>query len=160
MNRPIKTFSDGSRLEFGPGRIDDWCVYFTEGGRRRVPRDEEYFTQLKHLAQKHTGERIYADFVRIYERTTAWMDEAVLAGISNLAAGYDTHAPVMEKLLTLLYAAMIAEENKTGAVLKKRVKRLGLHQVLLEKLPPKEAAEFSRGKPWREIAAECERRGF
>ena len=62
--------------------------------------------------------------------------------------------------MVVIYAAMVAEENKQFTRLGKRIKRLGVHQLLKEGLSPKEAANWSRGKAWRDLAAECEKRGF
>lgn len=50
---------------------------------------------------------------------------------------------------------MIAEENKRRARLRKRVKRLGVHQPLEEHLALEEAATFSEGKSWEVIDLEC-----
>jgi hypothetical protein len=47
----------------------------------------------------------------------------------------------MELWFTVLYAGMISEENKTNAILKKRVKRLGIHQVLIQNSTPSEAGK-------------------
>jgi hypothetical protein len=55
---------------------------------------------------------------------------------------------------------MVAEENKEKAILRKRVKRLGVHQLLIEERPAKFATSFSRGKKWKRIVIECEVRGF
>lgn len=55
---------------------------------------------------------------------------------------------------------MIAEENKAGTVLGKRIKRLGVHQVLLENISPRIAANFSRGMRAKEIIGECIKRKF
>ena len=66
----------------------------------------------------------------------------------------------MDKYFTIFYAGMIAEENKKHAILKKRIKRLGLHQILIEDADPKYAATFSEGKKWRELDVECTNRGF
>ncbi|MDY0143845.1 MAG: hypothetical protein RBR97_18320 [Bacteroidales bacterium] len=46
---------------------------------------------------------------------------------------------------------MVAEENKEFAILKKRVKRLGMHQLLIEREKPDYAASYSKGKKWREL---------
>jgi hypothetical protein len=62
--------------------------------------------------------------------------------------------------MTFLYAGMVAEENKEGAILRKRIKRLGVHQLLIEERQAIYAENFSRSKPWREIAVECDVRGF
>jgi hypothetical protein len=55
---------------------------------------------------------------------------------------------------------MIAEENKDKAILKKFIKRLGVHQVLIEKHDPVLAANYSKGKKWQVLKLECESRGF
>lgn len=55
---------------------------------------------------------------------------------------------------------MIAEENKDYAILKKRIKRLGMHQILIEKISPEKASNFSRGRNWRELDKICKEYGF
>jgi hypothetical protein len=52
---------------------------------------------------------------------------------------------------TVIYAGMVAEENKKNAKLKKRIKRLGMFQVLIEKKSAEYAANFSKGKKWKEL---------
>jgi len=161
MKRIIKTFASGRVLEFDAGKFDDWCIYLNEpGGQRTAPKDVEYFARLQELAEKHGAGKIYKDFVAIYQRTTAQLDAAVLNSISMLSKNYSADAAGIEELLTIVYAGMVAEENKKGAMLKKRIKRLGLHQVLLEKLDPEKAAGFSKGKSWRELDDECRARKF
>ena len=61
---------------------------------------------------------------------------------------------------SVLYMAMVSEENYRNTKLGKRLKRLGVHQFLIEGMPVVDAANWSRGKRWREIAAECEKFGF
>jgi len=55
---------------------------------------------------------------------------------------------------------MIAEENKEGAILKKRIKRLGVYQVLIEGVSPKVAARYSRGLGADYLDKVCYYRGF
>ena len=57
-------------------------------------------------------------------------------------------------------AGMIAEENKVNMILKKRIKRLGVYQVLMDNFPPSEAANFSKGKGWRELDSIMKAKGF
>ncbi len=158
--RFIKAFADGSQLEFDHGHFDAWCIYLRQGQHRYAPKDSEYFQRLKDLSQIHGSQQIYADFVQIYQVTKAQLNPKILAGITRLAQPYGKDAEEMDKLLTLLYAGMVAEENKTKAILKKRIKRLGLHQVLLDNIPPAIAAHYSRGKSWRVLDKECQQRGF
>ena len=62
--------------------------------------------------------------------------------------------------MAVLYSGMIAEENKNKAILKKRVKHLGMYQVLILGIPAKEAAKFSYGKSWRELDSIMREYGF
>lgn len=159
--RLILRLADGGVLEFGPGNFDDWCVFVTRAGQPPLaPADREYFTELRALATRHGNYRIYEDFKQVYDSTGPAVDEVVLRLIAVQAAGYRRDAAEAERLLAILYAGMVAEENKAGAKLKKRIKRLGVHQVLIEGLPPEVAADFSRGRPWPELDEECRRRGF
>jgi hypothetical protein len=41
---------------------------------------------------------------------------------------------------------MVAEKNKDKAIFKKYIKRLFVHQVLIEKIPAEIAANYSRRK--------------
>ncbi len=157
----IRSFRDGSVLEFGAGRFDAWCVYLTRPGRPRYPpRDVDYFAQLRSLALRHGAQLLYADFLAIYHRTTRQASPHVLEMIYHMANAYDDDALEADILLSILYAGMIAEENKRRSRLRKRVKRLGVHQVLFEGLAPEEAATFSKGKPWEVIDLECTVRHF
>ena len=160
MGVVIKNFPDGSIIEFDIGKFDSWCVYLTEGESRTTPRDVDYFRDLKTLANKHGADKIYCDFVTIFDATTKIIDQSLLATITTLSKQYDNADLRIDKLFTIIYASMLAEENKQHAVLKKRIKRLGLHQVLIEGATPEYAATFSKGKRWRELDAECTSRGF
>jgi hypothetical protein len=157
----IRRFADGTTLAFGRGLFDDWCVLLTNAKvANYAPRDTEYFTRLGELAAEHGAPTLYRDFVRVYERTSAQLDPGVLDLISEIAAAYSANAHKAELLFALLYATMVAEENKRKAILKKRVKRLAIHQILLENLPIGLAVEWSKGKRWYELDRECRKRGF
>jgi hypothetical protein len=158
--RLLKEFPDGSRIEFGRGNFDEWCVYVTRPSQpRTAPLDTEYFSTLRELHVQFP--RLHDDFVEVFERTTAEAEVGLLTRISEIASQYPPPARTeIDILLTTLCAAMIAEENRAHAPLGKRIKRLGVHQVLVEKMPVEEAAVFSRGKPWRELEKLCQARGF
>jgi len=55
---------------------------------------------------------------------------------------------------------MIAEENKASAVLKKRIKRLGMYQVLIQNMDPNVAANYSKGKKFAELSPLMQSYGF
>lgn len=162
MPRPIKTFADGTSLEYDAGQFDDWCVYLrsADGQQRRALRDVHYFTRAHLLSQTHGVDVFYADFVTVYDATTGTMTDEIHRMIDGLSEKYGDDALHADKTLTALYATMVAEEVKENAVLKKRIKRLGLYQVLFEDLTVEEAAVFSKGKKVRELAPLCQARGF
>ena len=148
MSKLIKQIGD-TTISFGLGSFDEFAVYLETDGTRFAPRDSEYFSRLLELSDIYGAEKIYEDFVRIYDKTTKELDPSVLMYISDISLEYKEHTSEIDQLFTILYAGMIAEENKEGAILKKRVKRLGLHQVLHKILTPEEAANCSKGVPWK-----------
>jgi hypothetical protein len=155
----IATLLDGSQLVFSQGRFDNWCIYHIRNGLRHAIRDEEVFS----LMQKYTGSiqrfSLYRDFLAVFNRVGSSVNGAVIEHITRMAMQYE-NAREVQFILTFLYAGMVAEENKDKAMLKKYMKRLGVHQVLVEMMPPKMAANYSRQKKWQELKLECDARGF
>ena len=163
MSRLIKIlkYSD-SRIVFDKGSFDEWCVYIEDSsGSKYAPLDVEYFSELQKISKKYGSSKVYNDFVKIYELTSSEIDNRVLSLIDKIVNTYDIEdRPAIEKWFTVIYAGMIAEENKQGAILKKRIKRLGMYQVLLEGIDPKKAANFSKGKRWTELDILMRQKGF
>lgn len=157
----ITTFPDGGTLEFDHGQFDGWCVFLTRpGDQRYAPSDVEYFAAAVRLAKRHGAERLYRDFTAIYERTGQSIDHHLIAEIRTMASAYGRDSLLVEIILAMLYAGMVAEENKRHAPLGKRIKRLGVHQILRLQMPVEEAAAYSRHKSWRALATECTAYGF
>ncbi len=88
------------------------------------------------------------------------IDVNILNSITTIAGAYRNDAVEMDIWLTVIYGGMVAEEKKAKMILKKRIKRLGIHQVIIENMQPHIAANFSRGKKWRELDALVRERGF
>jgi len=158
----IKRFANGAFLEYARGNFDDWCVYLTSpNGSRRPPRDTDYFQTIKDIAVKYGANRVYADYVSIYDITGNKVEEEVLNQITLIANKYDADDVLkVDILFSILYLAMIAEERKANTRLGRRIKRLGIHYLLFEGASITQAANFMRGMNWRKIAALCEERGF
>jgi len=155
------TMTNGSKISFGRGRFDEWCIYVErvteEDEKYFFPLDSWYFTELARIDTQQPGP--YEDFVKIYDMTTKDIDDNVIKLIRELSVKYD-ESDLVELIYGILYAGMIAEENKEGTKLGKRIKRLGMYQTLVDKIDPNEAANFSRGMRWQKIDEECEQRGF
>ena len=161
MLRRINNLSNGSFLEFDSGCFDGWCVFVTNPGTKRfAPTDVHYFTRLKVISEMFGPRKVYDDFVVIYNRTSKNIDPKVFDLILVLSKFYDDNSAEIELWFNVLYAGMIAEENKENAILKKRIKRLGVHQVLIDGISPEMAAVFSKGKKWKELDEIMKSKGF
>lgn len=158
--RQICVLGGKTPVSFGKGTFDDWCVYVERPNKLWVPKDYQYFSDLLILADVKAKELIYADFVAIFEGTRNFVDPSVLEQIRIISKTYGHMSWKAERVFTIIYAGMIAEENKEKAPLGKRIKRLGVHQVLIENISPDEAAHFSRDKKYAELNSLCRERGF
>ena len=161
MGQIIKKFDNDFFLEYDRGKFDDWCVYLTNSaGQRYAPRDIDYFNQIKHFAKKYGKLKIYNDYVKIYNLTKKTVEEANLSAITEIASSYGEDATEIDIIFSILYMAMIAEERKENTRLGKRIKRLGIHMLLIEDYSTEYSANFTRGKKWLEIDELCRERGF
>ena len=159
--RFINMIRERHLVEYDDGKFDNWCIYLKRyNSRRYPPHDTEYFSVLQELGDKYGHKRIYDDFVKIYSATSKHIDNETLRLISVLSENYNADAEEIEIWFTVIYAGMIAEENKQYTRLGKRIKRLGMHQTLIDKLSPLIAANFSRGKAWRELDIIMKAKGF
>ena len=162
MSKLIKDLANNRKVIFDTGNFDDWCVYVVEGnGTKKAPFDIEYFSDLKQLSSNYLNDKIYDDFVHIYDKTTSTIDSDVIKLIDDIVTTYNIEdQAIIEQWFSVLYARMVAEENKQFAVLKKRIKRLGMHQTLKLNFLPQVAANFSKGKKWRELDTVMHALGF
>ena len=153
MSTLVKSLRCNRRVVFDKGKFDGWCVFIIdEFGRKYAPRDIQYFTELKKIALNYPKDKVYDDFLTIYYQTTHALNKSVLCLIDSIVETYSVpDRAEVEKWFTVVYAGMVAEENKENAILKKRIKRLGIYQVLKLGLSPWDAANFSKGKQWQQL---------
>jgi hypothetical protein len=152
MGKLIKEIKNQFRIEFDNGNFDEWCVYLeTQKTRRYAPTDIEYFARLQELGKVHGFQKIYDDFLKVYNLTDKNVSNSINDLITELSAHYGPDCIEIDMWFSVIYAGMIAEENKKYAILKKRIKRLGIYQVLIRAESPAYAANFSKGKKWREL---------
>ena len=157
----VRTWQDGSHLDYAQGKFDGWCVFLTDAdGNVHAPRDKEYFLDMRRFADRFGAEKVYSDFVRIYELTGKRVSDDVLSVIDEISATYGTSRRLAEIVFTVLYMGMIAEENKVGTKLGKRIKRLGMYVLLNTGADYRIAANFMRGMGWRDISELCLQYGF
>jgi len=159
--REIKKLQNKNSIIFDRGNFDDWCVYIVNSsGQRQAPKDIEYFSRLKEIGNKHGNKKIYDDFVKIFESTTGTINSDTLDLIEKISTDYGAEQYEIEQWFTVLYAGMIAEENKNRSILKKRIKRLGMHQLLIDNKEPRIAANYSKKMPWRVLDGIMKTKGF
>ena len=92
MPQKINTFSNGGFIEFDSGCFDEWCVFVTKPGSERfAPTDVFYFTRLKRIAENFGSQKVYDDFVVIYNRTSKTVDPMVFKLISSLSEFYEKY---------------------------------------------------------------------
>lgn len=158
----IRRFSDGTIIEQGRGKFDDYCVFLTRPNEgTHAPTDTEYFSFFIEKAERYTSEKIYQDYVEIYDRTTSEIQEEVFEEIERISDTYAEEDKMdFDIWFSVIYLGMVAEEKKAFAVLKKRIKRLGMYQILFENMTARQAAYFSRGKKVAELSPLCRERGF
>lgn len=160
MNSFFRKFDNGVLLEYDIGKFDDWCVFKTnEYGFRRAPLDIDYFTQLYNFGTKYGFDKVYNDFVELYNNTTKDINFNINKIVDKIAQKYDEFQD-MQELLTILYMTMVAEENKAYTRLGKRIKRLGVYTLLIEKKDLQYSVNFMKGMSWRQIDKMCQDRGF
>jgi hypothetical protein len=161
MQRLIQRIDKDTYIFFDSGNFDDWCVYIRDKNGKRAPLDKEYFSFFVNLASEYSEKRVYSEFVSIYSKINNHISKKILEFIISLAKKYPS--PLDRDVAInyiFIYAGMIAERNKDFAVLKERIKRLGMHQILIDHMSVSEAANFSKGKKWKELDEICKAKGF
>ncbi len=158
----IKELKNNRKVIFDKGSFDNWCVYVVEAnGHKQAPFDTTYFDYLQKISIDYPNGKVYDDFIIIYHLTTKNIDAEVLNSIDTIVTTYKPeHQIEVEQWFSVIYAGMVAEENKENAILKKRIKRLGMHQTLIDKWMFEDAANFSKGKGWRELDEIMKEKGF
>ena len=148
----IKRLKNGRTVYFKYGTFDKWCVVVGDDYKKSAPYDVDYFTYFQDLSKTYEEDKIYNDFVTIYNITTKDITEDVRTTIENISSTYrEEDRLTVEENFTVIYGGMIAEINKENTMLGKRVKHLGVYQILKENLDPLYVANFSKGKSWTEL---------
>ena len=158
----IKRIRNGYKVLFDRGTFDDYCVYISdEYNKKSAPKDTEYFEFFKTLSKEHGVDKVYNDFITVYNVTDTNIGLDVRDTIENIVLTYPPELQFdVEKNLTVIWGGMIAEENKDNTYLGKRVKHLGMYQVLKEGMDVELAANFSKNKPWKELDGIMKEKGI
>jgi DNA polymerase-3 subunit alpha len=162
-------FPHGPRIWFTTGDgdangwRDNWKV--KTNGNWYYPLDRQLFTALLKMQANH-GDKVYDTCFKVFKITPLRMAEDVIPeqkiwnNIMGLATPFGKDVEQAREVFGYIYYVMMAEENKDKAQAGKRVKMLGIHQVLKDGMAPAEAADCSRGQSFPWISGECKARGF
>ena len=119
------------------------------------------FSIFVNLGAEFTNSRVYYDFVSIYDRVAEEVEEDTLQYIAKIAKTYPSPTDRDVFLyFVVIYAGMIAERNKRNTILKHRIKRLAMHQILVDGMSVSEAANFSKRKRAGWLDRICKGKGF
>jgi len=152
MKRLIAQLNPTTKIIYDQGKFDNWCVYLIENSKKYAPTDADCFKEILNLSKKYSSEQLYKLFLIIYRHTHLSIDLKVMEIIRNIADSFQPEDNfTIRKWFTVIYASMIAENKKENAKLGKRIKHLGIYQLLIENFTPEQAANFSKGKSWKEL---------
>ena len=129
-------------------------------GESWIPKDVEYFKKLVEYGKKYGSTKIYNDFIKIYDVTNQEVEENVKCIIDEISLSYGDNRERIKKIFSIIYMAMIAENNKKNTKLGKRIKRLGIYCLLIQGYDVKRAATFMRHMKACEIDKLCKQFGF
>jgi hypothetical protein len=115
---------------------------------------------LADLGAKYGQRRVYQDFCAAYALTTSKFSDKAVSLILGEAKEYGQDEGKYAYCFACIYMGMIAEENKAGTRLGKRIKRLAIHQILCEGMSVASATNFSRGMKWPVLDQLCRSKGF
>ena len=121
------------RLFFGRGRFDDWCVFVFDSVRSKFffPLDYDYLYWIKCLGERFGNERVYFDFVLLYDCVRRGVSNRECYVVTSMVdegyVGVDTQV-----WWVIFFMTMYAECMKENTRLGKRIKRLGVYNVLVD----------------------------
>ena len=162
VKKQVKIFYNNCKIGFTTGKMDSWLVYQQDqDGHVTYPKDTDYFAKLQAFSKIYPPEKLYNDFIAIYDKTKENVDTETLQLIDLISSTYPSVDQLsLNILFSTLYLTMIAEENKKNTKLGKRIKRLGVYFTLIERKPPEIAATCLNGKNAGEISQLCIDRNF
>ncbi len=160
MDNNTTNLTTVQNLEFEHSNKYKWFVYFDQAiSDRKHSSYVEHVETLQNFAAKYSPERIYRDFVKIYDATESSVNPDTLDLIALTSEAYADDAADINYLFTIIYFAMLSEQHRKDTKLGKRIKRFAVYQALFDKVEVEEVTYFPPRKWWL-IDAQCIQRGF
>ncbi len=149
---------NGTRIWFAKGKIDDWCVYTKEKNQVKCYTDNDYFKVIKDLSDRYGREMVYDDFKTIYFSVNEQVDIDEMMSKCKIVSKHYTEDTL--KWWIVLYMTMVAEENKENKILGKRIKHLGIYNILFDEYSIDYITTYMKGKRWWELDKLMKERGI
>ena len=138
-------------IYFDKGNFDDYCVFINCPHHfRYAPTDKKYFQWILDLSNKYGVQQVWDDFNKIYNIVEYDINEKLAEKVINDIDIHYEEDTVMWWIV--FYMTMIAEQKKENAILKKRIKRLGVYNILFDNYNIEYVISYMRNKNWRELA--------
>lgn len=158
--------SNGAEVSiyFSEGAFDNYCVYVNEVPNmfRYAMKDDEYFKWILSLSKQYGAVQVWDDFCAIYDiidMNSNVQPDAKRA--MEVAADVDMHyTDDTIKWWLVFYMTMVAECKKENAILKKRIKKLGVYNILFDGYSIDYTTTYMRNKHWRELDELMKERGI
>lgn len=131
------------------------------GQEKSARKSSEYTETLKEfhrVAAKYSADRIYLDFVKIYDATGFDFNPETMKMIAGISRFYGNDAGTMNYLFTFHYFAMLSEQTGREPRLGKRIRRLVVYQALFNK--DATPITYSPPRKWWLLDAQCRQLGF
>ena len=104
---------------------------------------------IRVLGKQYGEDKVYEDFLKVYNVSVFdYDDDRAYEVIQEVASHY--HGKT-EHWWSIFYKTMVAEERKENSILGKRIKRLGVYNVLFDKYAPKYTANYMKGMRWYDL---------
>lgn len=146
-------------IYFDKGKFDKYCVYIN--GRNKfhyAPTDDVYFNWIRILAKQYGNFQVWNDFCTIYDIVdTGETENEVLFIIKNIDLHYNDDTILW---WLIFYMTMLAECKKENTILKKRIKKLGVYNILFDEYSIDYVIQYMKGKNWRYLDDLMKERGI
>lgn len=151
---------------FDRGRFDEWCVHCQKpDGSMWFAYDREYLSWIRNMAKFHGVDKVYNDFVTVYNSVDYYFDmKEGYETVCEVASHYKSKEST-EHWWTYFWMAMVAEERKENAIVGKRIKRLAVYNLLFDDYKMSYVLKYmnTRYNPsmdWMVLDRLCYERGF
>lgn len=145
-------------IYFDKGNFDNYCVYVNCPGHfKYAPKDYDYFKWILGLSKRYGVTQVWNDFWNIYERTADTIDYDIKQIVYNIDMHYNEDTVLW---WLIFYMTMVAECKKEKAILKKRIKALGVYNILIDEYTIEHTITYMKGKHWKFLDELMKERGI